>query len=439
MAEVITDPAGPQAALVALDEDGAIRAHVGSRDYETLKVDLARGVDGGGSGRQPGSTFKPFVLQAALAGRRDPRPIASPAPPQIEVDVGGTPFPVENYGGSGFGELTRGRRHQAVGEHRLRAARRRGRSVGGRRRGPRGGHRRRARRGAVDRARRGGGQPAGPGQRLPHLRQRRHPGRALRHRPDRGRRRQRASGSRDGPEPEEDAVDPDVARTVTAGPPRRDRVGHRAGGRHRPPGRRQDRHHAGQRRRLVRRLRARLRRGGVGRPPGAHADGRRDRRRPPGPDLAAVHGGGHGGPRGRGLPRPARGPAASRSRRQHHQLLVEQQLVDVVDPTDRPSSTAGTDEPVTTTTVPELGLDHHDDRARRRPRRPWPPRWRSLPSELGRSASADAVSGPGRRRRPPRPAGRGSGPSRGCGRRRRRRAARGARGAASVLEPRGAG
>ena len=88
-----------------------------------------------------------------------------------------------------------------LGQHRLRAAPRRGRTGGGRRDGPRDGHRRRAGPGAVDRPRRRGGQPARPRQRLPDLRRRRHAVRALRHRPDRGPRRQRACGSPTGPSP----------------------------------------------------------------------------------------------------------------------------------------------------------------------------------------------------------------------------------------------
>ena len=71
------------------------------------------------------------------------------------------------------------------------------------------------------------------------------------------------------PEPEEDAVDPDVARAVTEALRGVIESRHRSGRRHRAPGGRQDRHHPGQRRRLVRRLRARLRRGGVGGPPRA--------------------------------------------------------------------------------------------------------------------------------------------------------------------------
>ena len=56
------NPLGPQAALVAIDNDsGEIRAMVGGRDYSQVPFNLATQGQ-----RQPGSAFKPFVLATAL-------------------------------------------------------------------------------------------------------------------------------------------------------------------------------------------------------------------------------------------------------------------------------------------------------------------------------------------------------------------------------------
>lgn len=102
--EVLNEPTDPQAALVALDADGAIRAYVGGRDHEALELDLAAGESAGGSGRQAGSTFKPFVLAAALAGGITLEDRYR-APSSIEVDVDGELWEVDNYGGESFGRI----------------------------------------------------------------------------------------------------------------------------------------------------------------------------------------------------------------------------------------------------------------------------------------------------------------------------------------------
>ena len=64
---VLNLPGDPSGALIALDpQTGEIQAMVGGKDFSTSQVNLALGRDGGGSGRQPGSTMKPIVAAAAL-------------------------------------------------------------------------------------------------------------------------------------------------------------------------------------------------------------------------------------------------------------------------------------------------------------------------------------------------------------------------------------
>ncbi len=64
--KTLDQPDGPVGSLVAIDSDGRVRAMYGGRDYEANKVNLALGSGGGGSGRAPGSTFKPFALAAFI-------------------------------------------------------------------------------------------------------------------------------------------------------------------------------------------------------------------------------------------------------------------------------------------------------------------------------------------------------------------------------------
>ena len=57
----------PEASLVAIrPSTGEIVAMVGGRDWNASQVNLALGEEGGGSGRQPGSSFKPIVAATAL-------------------------------------------------------------------------------------------------------------------------------------------------------------------------------------------------------------------------------------------------------------------------------------------------------------------------------------------------------------------------------------
>jgi penicillin-binding protein 1A len=72
----LPDPLGPSAALVAIDpRDGEILAMVGGRNYKTSQFNLATQ-----SQRQAGSSFKPFVLAAALTEGISPSSVLTSKP-----------------------------------------------------------------------------------------------------------------------------------------------------------------------------------------------------------------------------------------------------------------------------------------------------------------------------------------------------------------------
>jgi penicillin-binding protein 1A len=96
----LPDPAGPAAALVALDpRDGSILAMVGGRNFRESQFNLAVQAE-----RQPGSAFKPFVLAAAL--ERGVAPDSSFVSRPLSISLGDRFWSVENYDGAYLGTVS---------------------------------------------------------------------------------------------------------------------------------------------------------------------------------------------------------------------------------------------------------------------------------------------------------------------------------------------
>jgi len=100
----LNQPGDPAGSLVALDDQGQIKAMMGGTDFTNNQVNLATGKAGGGSGRQPGSTFKMFALADAVKKGFSIRSVL-PAPSSIEIPNpectrGGEPWKVRGGPGS---------------------------------------------------------------------------------------------------------------------------------------------------------------------------------------------------------------------------------------------------------------------------------------------------------------------------------------------------
>ncbi len=92
-------------ALVSLEPaTGYVRAMVAGDNFGATKYNLATGR--GGSGRQPGSSYKPFVLLAALEAGHGPNDIIDGTSPCTLSPPGFAPYTPGNYEGSAGGVMS---------------------------------------------------------------------------------------------------------------------------------------------------------------------------------------------------------------------------------------------------------------------------------------------------------------------------------------------
>ncbi len=103
---LLDEPGDPAGALVAINQDGQVVAMVGGRDWDESQVNLAVGDEGGGSGRQGGSTFKPFALaEAVREGYSLESSFKGPAKIVLPKADRGNDWEVTNYEGASYGQI----------------------------------------------------------------------------------------------------------------------------------------------------------------------------------------------------------------------------------------------------------------------------------------------------------------------------------------------
>jgi penicillin-binding protein 1A len=105
----------PQAALVAMETDGSIRAMVGGRDTSSLQAaqgfNYAAQKSGANGGRQPGSAFKPFTLADFIESGYSVDSTFQ-GPPAVVVtsrqcqNLDGSNWSVNNFKNESYGDLT---------------------------------------------------------------------------------------------------------------------------------------------------------------------------------------------------------------------------------------------------------------------------------------------------------------------------------------------
>jgi penicillin-binding protein 1A len=100
IASALPPSVGPTAALVALDaKTGAVLAMVGGENYHKNQFNLATQGE-----RQPGSSFKPFVLATALKEGISPSSILN-SQKEVTINADGRLWQVNNYEGEALGPI----------------------------------------------------------------------------------------------------------------------------------------------------------------------------------------------------------------------------------------------------------------------------------------------------------------------------------------------